>query len=104
MSLQVKDIIKRFSMIADVTIFQGDVYRNFNPTNPDHWEEIFTGSIMNIPWYIMDFYFVNTADGEAIDVYINEKGNPAFSFSVVEEWESIDRIQNWENYQNADKE
>lgn len=93
--LQVKDIIPFLNQLDHVKVYQGDVY-----TNPDEaedpWENIFTGSVMDMPWYILNFYLCNTIDGEAIGIETNENdANPnhrvALSVSVVENKESLEK-------------
>ena len=59
--MQLKDIIRYLDCTDSVIIWQDDVYVDeYKP------EQIFEGSIMDIPWYILDFYLSNTKDGEAI--------------------------------------
>ena len=61
------DIIKYFDMTGACKIYQTDVY-----INKDEIELIFEGSIMDIPWYLMNFILDNEGDGEAIAVIDNK--------------------------------
>lgn len=60
MILKVKDIIKLLSITDDIIIWQEDVYID------EHEEEqIFFGSVMDIPWYILDYYIAEPDENGA---------------------------------------
>ena len=84
-SVRFGDIVHLFDMTDDCTIWQEDVY-----ISKDKPEIIYEGSIMEIPWYILDFYLTPDKDGEPIGVryvYDNDilTGRVQFVFSVTEE-------------------
>lgn len=59
-SVRFGDIVHLFDMTDACTIWQEDV--------KDKPEIIYEGSIMEIPWYILDFYLTPDKDGEPIGV------------------------------------
>lgn len=45
----------------------------------DGWDEgVFEGSILDIPWYMLDYTLQSHDNGEAISVYIDKKGQSSF--------------------------
>ena len=82
--MKLKNIIKYLDVISNVIIWQEDVY-----TDKNEAEVIYEGSVLDIPWYILDMYLSNSPDGEAISARnYGDKDNPTkagFIISVVEE-------------------
>lgn len=96
--LQVKDIIGYLDMGDHVTIEQLDVFLKGTPREDDS-EEIYDGSVMDIPWYMMDYYLANTADCGALTSYtkpVEKKlnGTPALYIMVVEDEDRLDERYN----------
>ena len=91
--MKLGDIIKYLEMLSYVEIWQDDVFLETSERE-DKSELIYSGTVMDIPWYIMDYYLHNTSDYEAIGTGIYRAENsshdqPMLSISVVEKEPSI---------------
>ena len=64
--MKLKKIIKYLNSLDTVQIWQGDTMLALGKGDPDNWEMVYEGSVMDIPWYLLDFYLTNTTDAEAI--------------------------------------
>jgi len=60
--MKLKKIIKYFDGLSNVIIWLEDEYND--EEEPE--EPIYEGLVMDIPWYILDFYLSNTEGGESI--------------------------------------
>lgn len=72
MVLKVKDIIRLMSKLDSIIIWQEDVYVDGEP------EQIFYGSVIDIPWYILDFYIAEP----------NEEGEPLSAHCYGKEYDN----------------
>ena len=79
--MQLKNIIRFLYALDHVKIYQEDVYISGPCGKP---EEIFEGSIIDIPWYIMDFYLYNDSESEAITISHSADAT-GFEIYVVED-------------------
>ena len=80
MKIRVGDIIRLLGAIDNVVVWQSDT-RTDGTMEP---ELIYKGSIMDMPWYIMDMYFYMEDGEEAISARFLSKTEAGFVFSVVE--------------------
>lgn len=71
--MQVKDIITVLDSLNKIKIIQMDAFNNEIAE-----DEIFYGSVMDVPWYIIDYYLDNDGDGEALSVGIDEEAEEAY--------------------------
>ena len=53
--VQLRNMIRLLDAMSEVVIWQCDVYKD----GPEYCEPelIYEGTVMDIPWYIMDYYF-----------------------------------------------
>lgn len=68
--MKLKDIIQAFNYLCDVRIIQTDSYLETSP-NYGEADEIYTGTVWDIPWWIVEMY-LDMDDGEG-SVFLNEK-------------------------------
>lgn len=68
--MKLKDIIQAFNYLCDVRIIQMDSYLETSP-NYGEEDEIYTGTVWDIPWWIVEMY-LDMGDGEG-SVFLNEK-------------------------------
>lgn len=85
---KLRDIIEYMDAISDIIIMQTDAYLLSSP-DANKEEEIYSGSVLHVPWYITDFYLANDSNGEAIGVTFNEDKQPSFIVYVAEDLERI---------------
>ena len=85
---KLRDIIEYMDAISDIVIMQTDAYLLSSP-DANKEEEIYSGSVLDVPWYITDFYLANDSNGEAIGVTFNEDKRPSFIVYVAEDLERI---------------
>ena len=90
--MQVRDIIKMLCALNEIRVFQLDSY-----IDKIEEEEIYSGDILTMPWYILDFYLVdgeNIKDGKevlSVGYYKNSHGMevPCFEIYVMEDKKNI---------------
>lgn len=88
--MQVKDIIRNLDSLSQIKIIQMDAFNNEIAE-----EGIFYGSVLDVPWYIMDYYLDNDEDGEALSVGIDTEGETAyFLLYVVEDLKRYTCLKN----------
>lgn len=68
--MKVKKLLKHIDFLEHITIIQTDAYVDKNH-EPD---EIFTGNVMDVPWYIGDYYLDTNDENESIST--QEGGTP----------------------------
>ena len=73
--LKLKDIIRSLYDLSDCILYQGDVYTN---DHEQKWEEVYTGAVMGIPWYLLDYYITSTPDGGGIGCFIHIDNKRAY--------------------------
>ena len=78
--MQVKDIITVLDSLNNIKIIQMDSFDNEIAE-----DEIFYGSVMDVPWYIIDYYLDNDHDGEALGVSIDKETKEAYFLLYVYE-------------------
>ena len=76
--MKLKNILPYLFFDRKIKIIQHDCY--INKIEP---EEIYFGSVFDVPWYIAEMYLYNTPNGEAIFITENN-GEPYFEVTVVE--------------------
>ena len=69
--MKLMDIIKYFDYLCDVQIIQMDSYLETSP-NYGEEDEIYTGTVWDIPWWITDMYLDEDDAGGCIGI---DKGN-----------------------------
>lgn len=62
--MKLKKVIKYLDKLSHCKIW---VYNEEDPT--------YEGSVMDIPWYLLDYFLCNDDNGEAIGVGYDEKAN-----------------------------
>ena len=90
--MQVRDIIKMLCALNEIRVFQLDSY-----INTIEEEEIYCGSILAMPWYILEYYLVDGEDIKngkeilSIGFYKNNHGIevPCFEIYVMEDKKNI---------------
>ena len=81
---KLKDIIEYLDSLQSVKIIQMNV-----SLVSDEAECIYNGSVLNVPWYMVDYYLANDSNGEAISACIDDNNQPYFEIYVVED---LDRL------------
>jgi len=89
--MKLKDIIRYLNGIDYIQITQTDAFLKGSP-NENEAEEIFCGHVMDIPWYLLDYYLENSLDGEAIGVFIKD-GQPYFEIVVCEDFDRLTAVK-----------
>ena len=75
--MKLKHILKYFDALTSIVLWQGDVKINPKKGDPNNWEEIFSGSVIDIPWIYLNYYLVNDINGEAISCFLDKDKNQA---------------------------
>ena len=87
--MQVKNIIRNLCCLNDIRVTQLDAY-----INSEEEEEIYYGPVLDMPWYILDYYLVDPEDLENGKEYISiggiydkdKKTEPCFDIYVMEKY------------------
>ena len=79
--IKLKDVIKFFNFTSAVEIFQIDTSIEYKK---DDGEIVFTGHILDIPWYLLDYYLVKDSENdEPITTFVNDKSQACFYINVA---------------------
>lgn len=89
--MKLKDIIGYLNSLDHVQITHVDAYLEGSP-NENVADEVYCGSVMDIPWYLLDYYLENSLDGEAIGVFIKD-GQAWFEIVVCEEFHRLTAVK-----------
>ena len=65
--MKLRDIIEQIYYLCKVKILQTDAYLE-NSENYGEDEEIYTGTALNVPWWIVDMYLDNSDSEGSISV------------------------------------
>jgi hypothetical protein len=76
--MKLRDIIKQIDYLCEVKILQTDAYLETSEHYGEE-EEIYVGSALNVPWYIVDMYLdgencISVVDNKMI-IYVKEDIN-----------------------------
>lgn len=82
---RLRDVIECLDSMMYVIIYQLDTY-----LSKEEEEEVFRGYILDVPWYMVDYYIANDANGEGISIGKDEDGKPCFCIYVVEDRDRLD--------------
>ena len=86
--MKLKNIIHQFDMLTDCIIYQGDTKIHYK--DPDNeWEEVYKGTIMDIPWYFLNFYLTPTSYGAVSCYYEKETNKTRIEFNLCEFKEAV---------------
>jgi len=83
--MKLKDIIEYIDWACDVQISQTDMYIESSPHYGES-EEIYAGSVMDVPWWITNMYLDKDEDGESIFI---DKENGRIKIYVREQEHKI---------------
>ena len=89
--MKLKDVIGYLNGLDRVVVTQTDAYLAGTPSENDV-EEVYRGSIMDIPWYLLDYYLDNSLDGEAIGVFMLD-GDPYLEIALCEEFDRLPAVK-----------
>lgn len=79
-NLKLKDILPYLDKIDTVILCEYGVKLS------DYWDydEVFEGSVMDIPWIYMEDYLINSSEGEAIAVRKRDDDKAVMYISIAE--------------------
>lgn len=94
--MRLRDIIGYLNGLDHIQITQVDAYLEGTP-NENDVEEVYSGTVLDIPWYLLDYYLENSPDGEAIGVFVKD-GMAWFEIVVCEEYRRLTAVKEGKDY------